>query len=132
MFGLKDPGARLTRWRLLLEEYDYSVIYKPGVQNTNADVHSRIAVSTTTAITPQSTIEYQQFLEEISQRVIINNNVTETVINLFDAADEYALGHCVSQDFRMKKGIGLEFRRKYGLIKQLTNQNKLVTEIASL
>lgn len=132
MFGVKDPGARLTRWRLLLEEYDYSVIYKPGVQNTNADALSRIAVSTTTAITPQSTSEYQKFLEEISQRVIINNNVTETAGNLFDAADEYALGHCVSQDFCMKKGIGLEFRRKYGQIKQLKNQNKRVTEIASL
>jgi len=95
MFGVKDPGARLTRWRLLLEEYDYSVIYKPGVQNTNADALSRIAVSTITAVTPQWTSEYQKFLEEISQRVIINNNVTETAGNLFDAADEYALGHCV-------------------------------------
>jgi len=112
IFGVKDPGACFTRWRLLLEEYDYSVIYKPGDQNKNADALSRIAVSTTTTITPQSTSEYQKFLEEISQRVIINNNVTETAGNLFDAADEYALGHCVSQDFCMKKGIGLEFRSK--------------------
>lgn len=119
MFGVKDPGALLTRWRFLLEKYDYSVIYKPEVQNTNADAVSKIAVSSTTAITPQSTSEYQQFLEEISQRVIINNNVTKTAGNLFDAADEYALGHCVSQDFCIKKGIGLEFRRKYGQIKQL-------------
>lgn len=100
MFGVKDPGARLTRWQLLLEEYDYySVIYKPGIQNTNADTLSRIAVSTTMAITPQATSEYQKFLEKISQHLIINNNVTETAGNLFDAADEYALGHCVSQDF---------------------------------
>ena len=39
---LKDPGSRLLRWRIQLEEYDYEVVYKPGVQNSNADTLSRI------------------------------------------------------------------------------------------
>lgn len=125
MFGVKDPGARLTRWRLLLEEYDYSVTYKPGVQNINADVLSRIAVSTTMTITPQATSEYQKFLEEISQRVILNKNVTETAGNLCIRT------LCFSR-FMYEKRDSLEFRRKYGQIKKLKNQNKLVTEIASL
>jgi len=45
LFGVKDPGARLTRWRLQLKEYNYNIIYKPGVQNSNSDALSRITVT---------------------------------------------------------------------------------------
>jgi len=131
LFGIKDPGARLTRWRPLLEEYDYTIIYKPGVQNTNADALSRIATLTNTN-TSQTTNDYQRFLEEISNRVIINNNIIETVGDLFEASDVYSLGHCVSQDFHMSQGISVKFRRKFGQITELKNQNKKVTEISSL
>jgi len=63
LFGVKDPGARLTRWRLQLEEYDYNIIYKPGTQNTNSDALSRIGI---TAITQETETldEYQIFTEE--------------------------------------------------------------------
>jgi len=40
--SFKDPGSRLMRWRIQLAEYDYKVVYKPGVQNSNADALSRI------------------------------------------------------------------------------------------
>jgi hypothetical protein len=40
--SVKDPGSRLLRWRIQLEEYDYEIVYKPGVQNSNADALSRI------------------------------------------------------------------------------------------
>ena len=40
--SVKDPGSRLLRWRIKLEEYDYETVYKPGVQNSNADALSRI------------------------------------------------------------------------------------------
>ncbi|KAL4084015.1 hypothetical protein QTP88_029331 [Uroleucon formosanum] len=42
LFNLKDPGSRLTRWRLKLEEHQYTIHYKPGTNNTNADSLSRI------------------------------------------------------------------------------------------
>lgn len=42
LFNLKDPGSRLTRWRLKLEEYQYTIHYKSGTSNTNADALSRI------------------------------------------------------------------------------------------
>lgn len=41
LFSIKDPGSRLVRWRLKLEEYDYEIIYKAGKINTNADALSR-------------------------------------------------------------------------------------------
>ena len=37
MFSVKDPSSRLLRWRLLLEEYDYTIAYKAGKKNVNAD-----------------------------------------------------------------------------------------------
>jgi hypothetical protein len=45
VFSVKDPSSRLLRWRLKLKEYDYQIIYKPGVRNTNADPLSRITMA---------------------------------------------------------------------------------------
>lgn len=45
LFSIKDPGSRLARWRLKLEEYDYEIIYKPGKINKNADALSRIRIN---------------------------------------------------------------------------------------
>lgn len=42
VMSLKDPNSRLTRWRLKLSEYDFTVVYKQGKYNTNADALSRI------------------------------------------------------------------------------------------
>jgi len=33
----KNPGSRLMHWRLAMEEYEYDIIYKPGILNTNAE-----------------------------------------------------------------------------------------------
>jgi len=41
LFNVMDPGSRLIRWRLKLEEYDYEIIHKTGKGNTNADALSR-------------------------------------------------------------------------------------------
>lgn len=41
LFNVKDPGSRLVRWRLKLEEYDYSIEYKKGCDNVVADELSR-------------------------------------------------------------------------------------------
>lgn len=43
--SIKEPGSRLTRWRLRLAEYDYEIKYKPGKQNCNADALSRIKLN---------------------------------------------------------------------------------------
>lgn len=50
LFSIKDPGSRLVRWRLKLEEYEYEVIYKAGKNNTNADALSRPPIHNTNVI----------------------------------------------------------------------------------
>lgn len=44
VMNLKEPNAKLTRWRLKLSEYDFSIIYKKGECNLNADALSRIEI----------------------------------------------------------------------------------------
>ncbi|PNF17230.1 hypothetical protein B7P43_G05227 [Cryptotermes secundus] len=42
LMNIKDPGSRLFKWRIKLEECDYEIVYKKGLLNTNADALSRI------------------------------------------------------------------------------------------
>ena len=51
----------LARWALALQEFDFSISYKPGVQNANADALSRISSCSAVMIT---TKEYQVKLQE--------------------------------------------------------------------
>jgi hypothetical protein len=40
--NVKDPGSKLLKWRIQLEEYDYEIVYKKEELNCNADALSRI------------------------------------------------------------------------------------------
>lgn len=44
LMNLREPNSRLTRWRLKLAEFDFTVVYKKGSCNTNADALSRIEI----------------------------------------------------------------------------------------
>lgn len=44
LFGMKDPSTRLLKFRLQLEEYDYTVEYTKGRDNT-ADALSRVTIT---------------------------------------------------------------------------------------
>eukprot|EP00794_Sanderia_malayensis_P011456 gene11456-12653_t len=41
LMKMKDPTGRLTRWALLLQQFDFDIIYRPGSSNCNADALSR-------------------------------------------------------------------------------------------
>lgn len=43
--GCKDPSSRLMRWKILLNDYDYEIMYKAGTMNSNADALSRSPVA---------------------------------------------------------------------------------------
>lgn len=45
LFSLKEPNSKLIRWRLNLEEFDYTIIYKKGKENANADALSRVEIN---------------------------------------------------------------------------------------
>ena len=77
MMNLKEPNSRLTRWRLRLSEYDFTVTYKKGKANTNADALSRVEIHNE---------ELQSILDELnslcanaSETAPPANSSTETV-----------------------------------------------------
>ena len=56
---VKDKNARLTRWSLALQPYDFNVVYRKGTANGNADGLSR-APSTRSRHNPTPTIVSQK------------------------------------------------------------------------
>lgn len=44
LFSMTDPSSRLTKFRLALEEYDFSVHHVKGTENVTADALSRIVI----------------------------------------------------------------------------------------
>ena len=44
LFTLKSPEGRLARWTETLKTYDFTVEYRPGKSNANADAFSRMPV----------------------------------------------------------------------------------------
>lgn len=139
LFNIKNPGFRLTRWRLKLAEYEYEIHFKPGASNTNADALSRInrvvtrsskspnstespdikepSISTEHSSSAESLSSFQKFLKE---KIAFTPNVVESEGDIFETDQNMALAHCVSSDLKMIKGIALEFRRKLGGLNQLS------------
>ena len=164
LFNITDPGSRLTRWRLKLEEYQYTIHFKPGVNNTNADALSRIQVVTTRAQTSsshhhnqseppetqgtslksvdnehpdseskgESDTGYQAFLKADETKLGPTKNISERTGDLFSLDAGISLAHCVSADFKSRKGIAFEFRNRFGKVNELRRQKCQITEIATI
>ena len=41
LMSLDDPSGRLARWSLLIQQFDFDIVHRPGVANGNADALSR-------------------------------------------------------------------------------------------
>jgi hypothetical protein len=67
VFNIKDPSSRVLRWRLKLEEYDYHIVYKPGIRNTNADALSRINTAEINPVTETGSVLTEEEKREILQ-----------------------------------------------------------------
>ncbi|KAM0729433.1 Retrovirus-related Pol polyprotein from transposon 297 [Formica fusca] len=91
LFNVTDPGSRLIRWRLKLEEYDYEIIHKAGTANRNADALSRHVAdinsveedeSTDTKITREYTEdEKRRILYEYHDALVEGHQGKERTIN---------------------------------------------------
>ncbi|KAL4084023.1 hypothetical protein QTP88_029339 [Uroleucon formosanum] len=101
LFNVKDPGSRLMNLRLKLAEYNYEVVYKPTITNTNADALSRIGE-----------------LKIIRTRYQISQE--DKTINL-KSFEEYM------EDPASQNVKNADFRRKYGHIEKLKQQNQKKT-----
>lgn len=87
LFNVKDPGSRLIRWRLKLEEYEYKIEYKKGKDNKVADELSRNVY-----ITEEENEKLEETLKEIfgddNNDDILNNDEHEVDNELSLEGDE--------------------------------------------
>ncbi|XP_045479182.1 uncharacterized protein LOC123684075 [Harmonia axyridis] len=126
----KEPSSRLVRWRLKLMDYDYEIVYKKGKLNQNADALSRIIPEKINSINQNSFGDFLKLYEQ--NKIEQPSNISEINDDLFNSPEKYSLGHCVSKDFHMGKGIALSFKNKFGQIKNLLSQNKSVGQVAKI
>jgi hypothetical protein len=92
--NVKDPGSRLLRWRIKLEKYDYEIVFKKGVSNTNADALSR--VNRLGAVTKVAEDKQQRVTDEETKSII-----------LYEYHDSPVGGHrCMNRTLR-------EIKKKY-------------------
>lgn len=74
LYSLKEPNSKLTRWRLRLQEYDFTIVYKNGKQNTNADALSRIKLNA---------------VDDASMRVNVDHDDIQKVIQKSQKLDKH-------------------------------------------
>lgn len=70
LFSVNDPGSRLIRWRLKLEEYDYEIIHKSGKYNTNADALSRNVAGKFFLLQEQDNKEIKEYSNEEKRKLL--------------------------------------------------------------
>ena len=69
----KEPSSRLMRWALLLQEYNFEILYRPGKKHSNADTLSRIPINAISEIRSRSEfscVQQQQKEDTIYNAII--------------------------------------------------------------
>lgn len=82
LLNLKDPSNRLARWALVLGEYEFDIIHRPGKQHGNADALSRAAVAQIDWLEPvwdRERVKQEQLADEYVQK--IKNTLKEKTAN---------------------------------------------------
>lgn len=93
---MKDVSSQFMRWRLQLSEYDYTIIYRAGSENSNADCLSRIHILQTNDLT-SDLITYDDFLTA-ETTPIFNSKVIDIDGSIKDADEHSNLFLPISND----------------------------------
>lgn len=83
LMNVKEPNSRLTRWRLKLSEYNYTITYKQGKYNTNADALSRVEIHNddVDSIIANAS-DTTPSIEELTPAETIHSSIENPIINI--------------------------------------------------
>lgn len=122
ILSISNSTSRLSRWALLLAEYDFDVVHRPGVLHGNVDALSR------TYMFERPTL--QEFFTALkNNNVPENNNITVETTNLTPMTEEYSLIICISKDLDSNPIISNELRQIIGNPTDISIFNKNVGEV---
>ncbi|KAL3288252.1 hypothetical protein HHI36_002701 [Cryptolaemus montrouzieri] len=133
LFNAKDPSSRLVRWRLLLEEYDYNIEYRPGVRNQVADALSRIEdhQGTSAAVNTLHSIQrdpsYSDFLKASSTSLITYENLTENDEALTNTPGNFVT--CIAEDLLIEDKPSSELLSKFHHREKIQNLKPKIRDI---
>ena len=71
---MNNPSSRLTKFRLALEEYNFSLCYKKGTEHVIADTLSRLPLSDLKTMITQEEILITTRSKTVSSDTCQNNN----------------------------------------------------------
>lgn len=134
LFSLKEPNSKLVRWRLKLEEYDYTIIYKKGTKNTNADGLSRIEPESMEInhLSDDDSNSSRSSNQDTQSKIIKQNEIiptTETPINEFKT--QIILKTVMNvQNLEVKFEILFSSRKRY-TIQSTRFDEKILTRIVN-
>jgi hypothetical protein len=67
---MTNPSSKLARWQMMLEQFDFEILYKAGKLNTNADALSRIEINSV----------YIDLKSELSEDIIRREQASDVII----------------------------------------------------
>lgn len=70
LMNAKDQNSRLMRWKLKLEDYDYTIVHRAGTRHANADALSRV---NTISVVTRSKARLQRDLVDSSDEISEND-----------------------------------------------------------
>ena len=82
---LQHSSARLQKWALLMQGYDYELIYRPDTNIVNTDAQSRLPLPETVEVSvPEPVLNLLQHLEEgpVTTTMIKEAKKTDPVLSL--------------------------------------------------
>ena len=119
LLSLNDASGRLARWRLLLQEMDFSIQYKKGIKNTIADAISRLPTFGESTVPPETDLPC--FLIETSTPVDEGDGGSAPRAGLSSILDDTALPEQVIQSTQqaITQSITQANREDYALEEEL-------------
>lgn len=105
LFNQTKPGSRLLRWKLLLSEYDFDIIHRPGRNNVVSDCLSRIKYSNEQELVP---VRYFHFVKNPITKCILeiitrSRSKESALLNKSNDMNEYHISEEAGVTFNEKK-----------------------------
>ncbi|GKA52889.1 reverse transcriptase domain-containing protein [Tanacetum coccineum] len=106
LFAKKDAKARLQRWVLLLQEFNFKIIDTKGAENYTADHLSRLENSYENVLDPKEINE--NFPLETLNMVTSRGDLSQEVVDILTACHSGPTGGHYGANYTAKKGKNLQ------------------------